>query len=305
MAAVQRGLGRGLDALFKGYQEEAPAADTKHENPGTVSIKALMPNPDQPRKHFSEEALQELTDSIRSQGVLQPLLVRPAKNAEGMYEIIAGERRWRACQKARVTEVPVIIKNLTDEETLAVALIENLQREDLNPMEEAHGMAQLKEQFGMNQETLAARLGKSRSAVANTLRLLQLPEAAQQDLTKGALTAGHARTLLSVSDETARAALHRRIIDEGLTVRAAEEQAAHFKEHGELPAEHSAVPAKKASALPRTMPSPTMSSLREKLKATMPVKASITGSEEKGKVTLSFSSQEELARVLSLLGIEL
>ncbi|MFV0423022.1 ParB/RepB/Spo0J family partition protein [Oleidesulfovibrio sp.] len=307
MAAVQRGLGRGLDALFKGYQEETPAPAQGGATPNTLSIKALIPNPEQPRKHFSEEALQELADSIRSQGVLQPLLVRPAKNAEGMYEIIAGERRWRACQKAKVTELPVIIREMTDEETLAVALIENLQREDLNPMEEAQGMAQLKEQFGMNQEVLAAKLGKSRSAVANTMRLLNLPKTAQDDIAAGRLTAGHARTLLSVNDDAAREELRRRIVEEGLTVRGAELQATFFKENGTLPAEgeKGAGTSGKSASAPKIAPSASIISLREKLKATMPVKATISGSEEKGKVTLSFSSQEELARVLNLLGIQL
>ncbi len=304
MTAVQRGLGRGLDALFKGYQHE----DVEDDAPRTsemLPINSIMPNPEQPRKHFSEEGLQELADSIRSQGVLQPLLVRPAKGHPRMYEIIAGERRWRACQRIGLTQAPVIIRNMTDEETLAVALIENLQREDLNPMEEALGMAQLKEQFGMNQDTLATRLGKSRSAVANTLRLLQLPELVQENIANGALSAGHARALLAISDETDREQLRQHILEQGASVRDAELQAAYWKKHGSLPQGEPLLkrPAKSAPSHAPQAPNKAMAELLKQLQTAVPGTATLTGTEDKGKLTFAFHSREELADFLALLDI--
>jgi ParB family chromosome partitioning protein len=184
-----------------------------------VSIARLKPNPRQPRSHFDDNALNELIGSIRERGILQPLIVRPIGNASGNFEIVAGERRWRAAQRAQLHEAPVIIRDFTDEEALAVALIENIQRNELSPLEEAKAYDRLAHDFGKTQEQVAQAVGKSRSHIANMIRLLDLPEDVRTMLSAGQLTAGHARAILRAADPEA---LARKIIEEGLTVRAAE-----------------------------------------------------------------------------------
>lgn len=184
-----------------------------------VPIAKLIPNPLQPRRHFADEALRDLTSSIREQGILQPLIVRPTRSETGTFEIVAGERRWRAAQRAQIHEAPVIIRDFNDAEALAVALIENIQRDELSPLEEAEAYARLSQDFGKTQEQVAEVVGKSRSHIANMTRLLDLPEDVRVLLAEGALSAGHARAILRAADP---AALARQIIDEGLTVRDAE-----------------------------------------------------------------------------------
>lgn len=301
MAGAPRGLGRGLDALFKSNEEPAATGGT---TPNTLPLRMLKPNPNQPRKAFAEEGLEELASSIRAQGVLQPLLVRPVKNGEETYyEIVAGERRWRASRMAGIREVPVIIREMTDLETLAVGLIENLQREDLNPMEEALGMQELKDKFGLSQEDLSQKLSKSRSSIANTLRLLQLSEAARAMLQNGTISAGHARTLLSVAEEV-RDEMLERIIRQMLTVRQAEAMAQYWKAHGELPAHEGADGVKEAKApRPAVILSPRMKDIHSTLSTVFSGKVAVSGTEEKGKVTLSFSSQDELNELLTKLGV--
>lgn len=302
MSATPRGLGRGLDALFKGYEPDAAEQKEVSAPTNTLPIDSLRANPNQPRKNFTEDALHELADSIRAQGVLQPLLVRPQHDGTGTYyEIVAGERRWRASQLAGVKQLPVVIKELSDLETLAVGLIENLQREDLNPMEEALGMQELKNTFGLSQEDLSQKLGKSRSAIANTLRLLQLDEEAREALQEGALSAGHARAILSVGKEV-RAEMRERIIAERLTVREAEGLAQYWKQHGELPPTGSTPkPAPKA----KTATSDGMKGLQTRLMDSFLCKVNVSGTEDKGKVTLSFTSQAELQDLLLKLGVSL
>src|SRR4051812_32092636 len=215
--APRRRLGRGLAALIgDSVSEQAVMDDIRHLR--HVPIEVLNPNPHNPRKRFAEEEVEDLARSIRDKGVLQPLLAR--ERSDGQYEIIAGERRWRAAQRAGVHDVPVLVRNLSDAEALEVALIENIQRADLNPLEEAQGYSQLLTQFGYTQQQLAESLGKSRSHIANTLRLLMLPDAVKKHIEDGALTAGHARTLIATD---APEALAERIIKLGLTVRKAEE----------------------------------------------------------------------------------
>jgi ParB family chromosome partitioning protein len=219
----KRGLGRGLSALFgdgdtainsaDGYSE--PAVKTSK----TVPIEFLRPNPSQPRKRFDEAAIDGLVDSIRQQGILQPLLVRPHPDDANAYQIVAGERRWRAAQRAQLYEVPVVIKDLTDTETLEIALIENIHREDLTPLEEAEGYQRLMEEFGHTQDALSKSVGKSRSHVANMLRLLALPEELKSMLDDGLLTAGHARALLGASNADA---LAQEVIKKGYNVRQTE-----------------------------------------------------------------------------------
>jgi ParB family transcriptional regulator, chromosome partitioning protein len=216
----RRGLGRGLSALMADIRVDAADNSTSAERrSGTnVAIDRLLPNPQQPRRDFVASELEALTDSIRQKGILQPLIVRPAQ-AEGMYEIVAGERRWRAAQTAQLHEVPVLIRDFDDTEVLEVAIIENIQRSDLNAIEEAAAYRQLMDRFGHTQEKMAEALSKSRSHIANQLRLLSLPEEVQRNLREGRLTAGHARALITSSDP---AALARQVIVKGLSVRETE-----------------------------------------------------------------------------------
>lgn len=210
--AKKGGLGKGVDALFFDNAVE--------ENAVTLPIDEIEPNRDQPRKTFDETALAELADSIRAHGVLQPLLVRPS--ADGSYRLVAGERRYRAARMAGLTEVPVTVREMTDEEESVFALIENLQREDLNAIEEAEGLKQLIESYGLTQEQAASRVGKSRTAVTNALRLLNLPQTVSDLVKNGKISMGHARALLSVEDETELTRIADLIVQSGISVRETE-----------------------------------------------------------------------------------
>ena len=216
MAAKNKGgLGKGLDALFmdNSIEEEAKSAVK-------LKINDIEPNRAQPRKSFDEEALEELANSISTHGVIQPLLVRPL--ADGGYQLIAGERRWRASRMAGLTEVPVVIREMSDSEAMELALVENLQREDLNPIEEAQGLALLMETYGLTQEQAAKRVGKSRPAVANSMRLLSLPQEVLAMVERGELSAGHARTILALENAEQITALANEIIKKNLSVRETE-----------------------------------------------------------------------------------
>ncbi|MEM9431084.1 MAG: ParB/RepB/Spo0J family partition protein [Pseudomonadota bacterium] len=209
----RKGLGRGLSALLADAEPESARPDD------TVPIDLIEANPDQPRRNFDPLALDDLTKSVAEKGILQPLVVRAAPGKQGRYQIVAGERRWRAAQKAGLHDIPVVIRTLSDAEVLELAIIENVQRADLNPLEEAEGYRQLIERFGHTQDQIATALGKSRSHIANLLRLLALPSDIQALLSSGAISAGHARALLPIDDPMA---LARRIVDEGLSVRQTE-----------------------------------------------------------------------------------
>ena len=213
MAAKKGGLGKGLGELF---------TDNSTEENSSVMLKLneIEPNKDQARKDFNDESLSELAESIKKHGVLQPLLVRPLTG--GGYQLIAGERRWRASRLAGLTEVPVIIKNLTDEDTAVISLIENLQREDLNPVEEAYGYEELINSFGLTQEEVAERVGKSRPAVANSLRILKLPKPVIELVRRGALSAGHAKALAGIEDEKTLVSAAKMIVEKDLSVRETE-----------------------------------------------------------------------------------
>ena len=215
MAKKLGGLGKGLNAIFIENDSEDSSGGV------TLKIDEIEPNRSQPRKEFDEKALGELAESISKHGVLQPLLVRPL--ALGGYEIVAGERRYRACRMAGVTEVPVIIRELGEAETMELALIENLQREDLSPLEEAEGYQTLMTEHGFTQDEVAKSVGKSRPAVANALRLIKLPEEVKELLKENKISAGHARALLSVEDEDEMLTLAKLIADKGLSVRQAEQ----------------------------------------------------------------------------------
>ncbi|MEO0931970.1 MAG: ParB/RepB/Spo0J family partition protein, partial [Pseudomonadota bacterium] len=217
-----RGLGRGLSALMSDVQQDdAPDGGTKRADM-MVPIENVQPNPDQPRRTFADDAMQELAQSIVEKGIIQPLIVRKSASEQGSYEIVAGERRWRAAQMAKLHDVPVIIRDYDDTETLEIAIIENIQRADLNPVDEAAGYRQLMDRFGHTQEQLASALGKSRSHIANLLRLLTLPDEVQEYLTHGVLSAGHARALVGHADAVS---LARAIVQDKLSVRQAEKLA--------------------------------------------------------------------------------
>ncbi len=212
MAAKRNGLGRGLESLFVDNSVEEINASTNK-----LKLMEIEPNHDQPRKIFDEKALTELADSIAQHGVLQPLVVRPMTN--GGYQLVAGERRWRAARIAGLSEVPVIIKELTDEETIEIAMVENLQREDLNPLEEALGYSYMMQELNITQEEAAEKVGKSRPAIANSLRLLKLPEEIQEMVKNNLISAGHARALLGFAKESDMLATANLIIKEDISVR--------------------------------------------------------------------------------------
>lgn len=222
MAVKKGGLGRGLDALFADNSVEESS-----QTPVKLKIMEIEPNREQPRKIFDEAALSELADSIATHGVIQPLLVRPIK--DGGYQLVAGERRWRAARIAGLTEVPVVIKDLTDSETVELAMVENLQREDLNPLEEALGYKFMMEKLSITQDEAAQKVGKSRPAVANALRLLKLPDEIQTMVENKQLSPGHARALLSFENEAQMLEVAKLIVAKGLSVREIEKMAQNSK----------------------------------------------------------------------------
>ena len=231
----KRGLGRGLSALMSDVtvdHDEKPAVGS---GPRFLPVDLIQPNPDQPRKTFTDQDMEELSASIREKGVIQPLVVRPIEG--GQFQIVAGERRWRAAQRAQLHEVPVVIREFSDLEVIEIAIIENIQRSDLNPIEEAAGYRQLMDRFGHTQEKLAEALGKSRSYIANLLRLLQLPPSVIAMVTDGRLTAGHARALITAPNPEE---LARKIVADGLSVRAAEALAKKQSQPGTSRAESKA-----------------------------------------------------------------
>lgn len=275
----KKALGRGLNALVGEAQYETghSAAETK------LPIEQIVPNPNQPRTHFNETELNELSESIREHGVLQPLLVRKKGSK---YEIIAGERRYQASKLADLTKVPVIIKDVDDQEMLALALIENLQRSDLNPLEEAKGYRQLIDASGMTQDALSKAVSKSRSAITNSLRLLDLPEAVQQMIFEGKLTAGHARAILAVPYEDARIKLAERVVNEGLSVRATEHLAPLFSV-GDAP------------KAPRPVTPQSFKKAARVLRQHFNTNVRVKSSRGKNKIEIEFKDEDELRRILS------
>ena len=277
---ANRGLGRGLDALMP----EIPQEDAR-ERVMMLRMGDIDPNPEQPRRKFDAQALAELAASIRQVGVLQPILVT---EIEGRYRIIAGERRWRAARLAELEEIPAIVRPLDEIERMEAALIENIQREDLNPLEEALAVRALMDKCGLTQEKAAERLGRSRPAVANLLRLLTLPEPALDMLRDGKLSAGHARALVAVEDPARCIALAEKAVREGWSVRQIE-QAAQEKPVEEKP----------ARVKPRKLPEFT--EMEERLRHAFGMKASIDGTLNKGKITLTYGSRQELERLYDLM----
>ena len=284
MAKKSHGLGRGLDALLPEADESLSGGVQE------IAIGDIDPNPDQPRRVFQEESIAQLAQSIRDQGVLQPLLVTPQSG--GRYQIVAGERRWRAARQAGLETVPCIVRDMDVIQQMEIALIENLQREDLNPIDTAMGIRALMQQCGYTQETVANRLSKSRPAVANLLRLLTLPDAVVEQIRTGTLSAGHARVLAGLESDSLKLELAQKTIQNGWSVRQLEQTAAALKKQAETPV--------KPLPKPRTLPA-ELSELESRVRETLGVRATLTGSAKKGKIVLQYYSQEELEHLNELL----
>jgi ParB family chromosome partitioning protein len=284
------GLGKGLDALIPGgFTPETSPTGGEAAGSGVLNVplEKIIPNPRQPRSHFDPTALEELAASIREHGVIQPLLVSRDEN-DG-YILVAGERRWQASKLAGLAEVPVIVRQTTDLERLELALIENVQRADLNPLEEANAYRQLSEEFRLSHEEIASRVGKSRVAVTNTLRLLKLPQSAQQALVDGVISEGHARALLGLTNPLAQEAALKKVRDNDLTVRQTEELVNKLK--GEKPA-----------PTPKPVPSPDVKELQERLEASLGTKVNLKTNQKGGGVlSLHYFSNEELDAILARL----
>lgn len=291
--ASPRGLGKGLDVMIPNIvgesKEKKQKSETKEKSAETiVAITKVEPNRKQPRKYFDEDALQELADSIKQFGLLQPILVQDRKD---YYEIIAGERRWRAARLAGLKEVPVIIKNYSDQEIVEIALIENIQREDLNPIEEAQAYKRLLEEFNLKQDEVAERVSKSRVAVTNSIRLLKLSDKVQQMVIDDMISTGHARALLAVEDEEEQYALAQKIFDEKLSVREIEKLVKNLHK----PAKPKKLDDKALQAI--------YLDIEDKLKQKLSTKvAVISKGEGTGKIEIEFYSHEDLDRILEMIG---
>ena len=297
------GLGRGLDALIPNKaggtsketvkrtrstgKKEKTEAQEKPAAERLVKIFSVEPNLNQPRRHFDEDALMELSESIKQYGVLQPLLVSDKKD---YFEIIAGERRWRAAKMAGLKEVPVVVKEFTDQEIVEISLIENIQREDLNPIEEAMAYKRLMEEFHLKQDEIADRVAKSRTAVTNSMRLLKLTSKVQEMVIADMISAGHARALLGISDETLQENTAMKVFDEKLSVRETEKLVKNLVS-----------PAKKEKTERNTAEDAIYESLEEKMKGIMGTKVSIQRKKNnKGKIEIEYYSRDEMERIIDL-----
>ena len=286
--ARRSGLGKGLGALI-------PTEVMTDRDSALVElpISSIRSSGLQPRQHFDEEGLAALTASVRELGVLQPVLVRPA--GEGSYELIAGERRWRAAKRAGLQTVPALVKQVSDHVSLEQALVENLHREDLNALEEAAAYQQLIEDFGLTHEELAARVGRSRAAISNTLRLFQLPPAIQRLVAEGQLSGGHARALLATPDRSFQEALARRVVEEGLSVRAVEEA---VRDHGRPSGSTGASGERGANGgAPRPLRPPGLLELEELLSRHLDTRVKVDMGAKKGRVVIEFATLEDLERL--------
>ena len=308
MAQQKRGLGKGLGALIpaapasvgqgssapgnRDLSALAPAAPAQEVTaPGDayfqeVAIGAITPNPRQPRQNFDEDALEELASSIREVGLLQPVVVRTVM--PGRFELVMGERRWLACQRAGLEHVPAIVRGTPDNELLREALMENLHREQLNPLEEAAAYQQLLDDFSATHDELARKVGRSRPHISNTIRLLQLPPPVQRRLAAGVLSAGHARALLSLDDHEEQDRLARRIVAEGLSVRAVEEIVAL--------GQHQAKPRRPSARQPMA---PALTELADRLSDALDTRVKVEIGKQKGKIVVEFASLEDLQRILT------
>jgi ParB family chromosome partitioning protein len=296
-AAGEDSLNTDEEIIYMGVEgtEGRPGLNVPGTGPAIIPLDKLSANPNQPRKNFDEEALRELADSIREHGIIQPLLVE--ETGDGAYVIIAGERRSRAARIAGLTEVPALIRSYTDEQRMEISLIENIQRADLNPVEEALAYRQLMDLTGLSQDEVAARVGKNRTTVANTLRLLKLPQAMVEALREGGLSPGHGRALLSVADPSARETLFREITHQGISVREAEKHAGDLNSsegRGSGSGGEKAAPAK-----PRR--DPEIIAIEQQFIDALGTKVVIDGDLKKGKIYIEYYSMEDLDRLLEIL----
>ena len=283
MAQQRRGLGKGLGALI-------PATEVSGPGLSEVAVDLIVPNPMQPRQILDAEALQELADSIREHGLIQPLIVTSIQDptADAQYQIIAGERRWEAAKIAGLTRVPVIVKETTPQEMLELALVENIQRADLNPLEEAAAYRQLMDDFGLTQEQVAEKVGKSRATVANSVRLLRLPDEIKRALAEGQISEGHARALLALNKEADQLKILEAIVKKGLSVRQTEEMARRIV----------------AGAQPRRRdepPSPETEALENEFRNALGTKVRLFRSKKGGKLVIQFYSEEELEAIYRII----
>ena len=297
--ATKRGLGKGLDTLIPNkVNEETKKTDSKNitkeaaqeDGPVTiVNITKVEPNREQPRKNFDEDALEELAESIKQYGLLQPILVQDRKT---YYEIIAGERRWRASKKAGLKEIPVIIRNYTDQEIVEISLIENIQREDLNPIEEAQAYKRLLTEFNLKQDEVAERVSKSRTAVTNSMRLLKLCDDVQQMIIDDMISTGHARALISIEDPEQQYAIAQKIFDEKLSVRDVEKLVKSLNK----PAKE-----KKSNPVNKSLEA-VYQEIEENLKQKLSTKVAITSKGNgAGKIEIEFYSHDDLEKIMDLL----
>ena len=299
-AAKKSGLGRGLDALFADAVPVIDTTDTEEskKTPKKQNIKTtvgdevqyiklhdIMPNLHQPRQNFQEDKIEELTASIKEHGIIQPIVVRKCENG---YEIVAGERRWRAARKAELAQVPCLVRELTDEQNMLFAIIENMQREDLNPIEEAEGLQRMMQTFGMTQEQVSKSVGKSRPYIANALRLLKLPEDIVAQIAQGNLSAAHGRTLAGVEDDAVKEKLCERILKKSLSVRETEQLVNHLTKGQKRK------PAQKIK-------NPNEARVEEELKEVLGTRVNIHQTGKKGKIEIEFFGADELERLIELL----
>ena len=290
---AKSGLGKGLGALISGRPALAPMAVDSEERIREVELTRIVPSPLQPRKDFSEEALTELVDSIRQHGIIQPLIVR---EIGGRYEIIAGERRWRAAQELGLAEVPVILRTANDLEVLELSLIENLQRADLNPIEEAQGYARLASEFGLRQEDIASKVGRSRAAVANAMRLLDLHPQIQVWLTQDLLSVGHAKVLLGLKGAEEQLAVAQTVLRRSATVRATERLVA--RQLGGVRSR------RRRRSVEATAGSAAIEDLQERLQQHLGTRVTVHHGEKRGRIEIEYYGNDDLQRVVVALGLE-
>ena len=288
---AKSGLGKGLGALISVSPALRAAEPEAGEKVQAISLASIVPSPLQPRREFAREALEELVDSIRQRGIIQPLIVRLA---QGKFELIAGERRWRAAKEAGLSEAPVIVREATDLEVLEISLIENLQRADLNPIEEAQAYARLASEFGMRQEEIAQKVGKSRASVANAMRLLDLDQQIQTWVVQDLLSVGHAKVLLGVKSHEEQRLLAEKILRQSSTVRTTERMVArHLGKRGGTRRRRRA----------ETVSSAALSDLENRLRQHLATQVTIHHGEKRGRIEIEFYGSDDLERVISALGL--
>ncbi len=294
-------LGKGLGALISARPQSPIVSPTPAVEQGErvqlVKLTLISPTPLQPRTVFRDENLQELVDSIKQHGIIQPLIARKRGDH---FELIAGERRWRAAQRVGLMEAPVIVREASDQEVLELALIENLQREDLNPIEEAHAFARLSKEFGLKQEDIAQKVAKSRAAIANSMRLLDLHEQVQSWLTQSRISVGHAKVLLSLKSPDEQVLLAQEIIRRNLTVRAAEQLVnSHFSQNGNAKPTRGGTSPGGAAAL-----APAMAHLQNRMQQHFATHVALHHQEKRGRIEIEYYGTDDLQRILGVLGIK-